>query len=261
MKYVPPSVQETAFNCPHCNALAMQSWYLMGVRGVPGGKRPPVTTCLDRSQADSKGDKHSEWANLMATGNPFIRPSDASGFFNSDLWNVWLSKCFNCKKLSVWVYNELVHPRRTGSAPPANPDLSEDIRRDYDEASSILDRSPRGAAALIRFAIQKLCKELGQPGESLYENIKALVKAGLDPSTQKALDAVRVIGNNAVHPGQMDLRDDHATAESLFRLLNVIAEKMVSVPKHIDEIYEKLPEGARKEIEKRDVRVKKDQDR
>lgn len=63
---------------------------------------------------------------------------------------------------------------------------------------------------------------------------------------------MRVIGNNAVHPGSMDLRDDRATAESLFRLLNLIAEKMISDPKHVDEVYAMLPSGARAAIEARD---------
>jgi hypothetical protein len=137
-------------------------------------------------------------------------------------------------------------------ASPANPDLPEDVRRDYDEASTILDLSPRGAAALIRLGIQKLCKELGQPGKNINADIKALVAGGLDPRVQRALDAVRVIGNNAVHPGQIDLRDDRATAESLFRLMNLIAEKMISEPKHVDEVYAALPEDARAAIEKRD---------
>ena len=52
--------------------------------------------------------------------------------------------------------------------------------------------------------LQKLCKVLGQSGNNINEDIKALVESGLDPRVQKALDAVRVVGNNAVHPGQMD---------------------------------------------------------
>ncbi len=165
--------------------------------------------------------------------------------------NIWFGKCFNCERVSVWIHDRLVYPV-TGSAPQPNPDLSSDIRRDYDEASAILDRSPRGAAALIRLAIQKLCKELGQPGKNINQDIGALVKDGLDPRVQKALDAVRVIGNEAVHPGQIDLRDDRATAETLFRLLNLVAEKMISEPKHIDEIYNSLPENKRAAIQKRD---------
>jgi hypothetical protein len=116
----------------------------------------------------------------------------------------------------------------------------------------ILDLSPRGAAALLRLGIQKLCKHLGETGENLNADIAALVKKGLDVRVQRALDVVRVIGNNAVHPGHIDLRDDRATAEKLFGLVNLIAELMISQPKHVQELYESLPEDARKAIERRD---------
>ncbi len=189
----------------------------------------------------------------MDEGTPFLWRSPAAlpSYF-PELHNAFLSKCTHCEQVSVWIYDRLVHPR-AGGAPLANSDLPDDIRRDYDEASSILGESPRGAAALMRLAIQKLCKELGQTGENLNKDIAELVKAGLDSTVQKALDAVRVIGNNAVHPGQLNLRDDHATAESLFKLLNVIVERMISAPKHIDEVYEALPEQAHKAIKKRDA--------
>ena len=62
-----------------------------------------------------------------------------------------------------------------------------------------------------------------------------------------------MIGNNAVHPGQMDLRDDRPTAESLFHFLNLIAAKMISGPKHVKEVFATLPESARKAIEERDA--------
>ncbi|WP_322891383.1 MULTISPECIES: DUF4145 domain-containing protein [unclassified Yoonia] len=130
--------------------------------------------------------------------------------------------------------------------------MPEEIQRDYEEASSILDKSPRGAAALLRLCIDKLCGQLGDPKASINENIKKLVADGLDERTQKALDAVRVIGNNALHPGQIDITDDRAMAASLFRLLNLIVEKLISEPKVIDEIYSGLPQGALEAIEKRD---------
>jgi hypothetical protein len=41
-------------------------------------------------------------------------------------------------------------------------------------------------------------------------------------------------------------------AESLFRLINLIVENMISQPKHVDEVYASLPEAARKAIENRD---------
>lgn len=36
---------------------------------------------------------------------------------------------------------------------------------------------------------------------------------------------MRVIGNESVHPGEMDIRDDHDTVFQLFDLVNLIAEQ------------------------------------
>lgn len=77
---------------------------------------------------------------------------------------------------------------------------------------------------------------------------------GLPPKIQQSLDIVRVIGNNQVHPGQMDVRDDEPTASRLFELVNVIVENQIASPKHIAALYDKLPEGARKAIEERDAK-------
>ncbi|MEJ2122307.1 MAG: DUF4145 domain-containing protein [Alphaproteobacteria bacterium] len=149
------------------------------------------------------------------------------------------------------MHDRLVWPRQ-GTAPIPNPDTPDDVRDDYDEASAILDASPRGAAALLRLGIQKLCKHLGEPGKNINDDIASLVKKGLDPRIQKALDVVRVVGNNAVHPGQIDLKDDRATAEKLFGFVNIIVEAMISQPKHVEAAYNKIPESVRKAIEERD---------
>jgi hypothetical protein len=84
------------------------------------------------------------------------------------------------------------------------------------------------------------------------DDIGSLVKKGLSPLVQRSLDAVRVIGNEAVHPGTLDLKDDTDTAFQLFDLVNIIAEQMISNPKHVDEIDAKIPEAKRKAIENRD---------
>jgi hypothetical protein len=136
-------------------------------------------------------------------------------------------------------------------APPPNPDLPEPLLNDFEEARAILAASPRGAAALVRLLIQKLCVALDQPGENINADIAALVRAGLPVRVQQALDVVRVIGNNAVHPGQIDV-DDVNTATQLFHLVNIIVDYTISQPKHIEELYASLPESQRKAIEKRD---------
>jgi len=161
--------------------------------------------------------------------------------------------CQRCEKYSCWQDGKMIYPV-VGAAPIPNPDLPGDVKADYEEARSIASLSPRGAAALLRLAIQKLCRALGEKGEDLNNDIASLVKKGLNGRVQKALDSVRVIGNEAVHPGQMDLRDDADTAGKLFGLVNVVADAMISQPKHVDEIYEGLPESKRKAIEGRDAK-------
>jgi len=204
----------------------------------------------DYPDADEKQNLISG-SKLLASGIPVLESLVDPRYVKKSLENLNISECYNCRRVSVWIYQSLLYPT-IGDVDQPNPDMSDDIRRDYLEASVILNNSPRGAAALLRLAIQKLCKELGQPGENINDDIGALVKGGLDARVQKALDVVRVIGNYAVHPGQIDLRDDRSTAETLFKLLNLIIDKTISEPRHLDEVYASLPADKIKGIENRD---------
>lgn len=58
-----------------------------------------------------------------------------------------------------------------------------------------------------------------------------------------------MVGNEAVHPGTMDLNDDPETAIALFNLVNIITEAMITQPKMIESLYEKLPTEKREQIE------------
>lgn len=256
-KYVPPSTSLTAFNCPHCGALAKQFWFRVHAHpldkdGTPiriDPERLPEIS-LDHIEDAEERERLMEWAKKVALGAPFIKAQFRNCQYESE--NLSISRCFNCDQIGVWIHQRLAWPI-VSSAPAANVDLPSDVRFDYEEAGTLLQLSPRGAAALLRLAIQKLCKELGGKGKNIDEDIAALVKKGLDVRVQQALDVVRVIGNNAVHPGQIDLRDDTATAEKLFGLVNLIAEIMITQPKHIASMFDSLPESARKAIERRDA--------
>jgi hypothetical protein len=63
---------------------------------------------------------------------------------------------------------------------------------------------------------------------------------------------VRVIRNDAVHPGTIDLRDDLETVNKLFRLVNFIAYKTITEPAEVDAIYNGLPADKLAGIARRD---------
>lgn len=161
------------------------------------------------------------------------------------------SICERCGQYTVWFGNGMIYPSAS-TAPLPSEDMPGAVKEDFLEARNIVNSSARAAVALLRLALQKLMIELGEKGKKLDDDIGNLVKKGLPEKIQKALDVVRVIGNNAVHPGQIDLTDDAKTAIVLFELLNMIVESQIAQPKRVDEIFGSLPEGAKKHIKKRD---------
>lgn len=166
--------------------------------------------------------------------------------------------CFHCSKNTLWNLQGrpaswvLVFPDKS-PAPAPNQDLPDDVTADYLEAADILNRSPKGAAALLRLAVQRLCVHLGQSGRNINDDIAALVKLGLSPLIQQAMDTVRIAGNEAVHPGEINLDDDRELALALFDFVNLIAEDRITMPKRVREMYERLPQAKRDAVEKRDV--------
>lgn len=136
--------------------------------------------------------------------------------------------------------------------PPVHLDMPTECIEEYNEAREIVARSPRAASALLRLAVQKLMVVLGESGKNINNDIGDLVSKGLPVQVQQALDYCRVVGNHAVHPGEIDLNDTPEIAHNLFEMINFIVEDRVSRPKHIQSLYEKLPSGARGAIEKRD---------
>jgi len=221
MKYIPATLNEASFHCPHCGVLAEQAWSDSGVFA-----------------------KYT-----------YDKPNGGEVYEAYSLTNINSAKCSHCSEISIWYKKKMVFPN-SGNVEIANPDLPKDIKNDYNEARDIVNQSPRGAAALLRLAIQKLCIHLGEKGKNINQDIASLVKKGLPKTMQQALDSVRVIGNNAVHPGTIDLNDKAEIANSLFGFVNIICEVLISQPKKIEEFYNSnVPEGAKEGIKKRDKKI------
>jgi len=165
--------------------------------------------------------------------------------------NMNVGKCDHCSKITIWLEDRMIYPNKP-NVPTPNEDLEEDIKKDYNEAAEIIEKSPKSAVALLRLAIQKLCKQLGEKGENINNDIGELVKKGLPAKIQKSLDIVRVVGNESVHPGQINLDDNKETAYKLFDLINIIANTMITQPREIDNLYNNLPTEKLKGITERD---------
>jgi hypothetical protein len=184
-----------------------------------------------------------QWSVRLANGT--------NGHTSYNLPNTMAAKCGHCEQISFWVNQKMVFPL-TGNVEMANPDLPADVLQDYNEAKDIVNISPRGAAALLRLSLQKLCGQLGEKGKNINDDIASLVKRGLPVQLQQALDIVRVIGNHAVHPGQIDLKDNPETAFALFSFVNIICDYFITQPKKIAEVFGNLPDKDKENIAKRD---------
>jgi hypothetical protein len=261
MKFIPPSVDLTAFNCPHCGVLTTQYWHSLRANRLNDTDTPTVVTPASEASFDYSVIPENVQEGLRryraraASGVPWLGTPDWEQS-KHDVGNIHLSRCYECSALTIWLHDRILWPS-SGEAPPINVDTPKDIRREYLEAATIVHQSPRGAAALLRLGIQKLCAELGGTGNNINSDIAALGALGIGKQVQQAMDVLRVIGNNAVHPGQIDMKDDQKTALSLFRVFNLIVEKTISDQKHVDELFESLPPEAKAQIDKRDEKARK----
>ena len=232
MKTITPQLGLESFSCPHCGAIAHQTWFRTALVSYTHDKTKPNIR---------SANKHVLFTENLHCGMQS----------HPNLVNASASRCYSCGAFALWIQEQVIHPENSIGITP-HDDIPDVIRDDFIEAASIVDKSPRSAAALLRLCIQKMMPLLDVQDSNLNDAIGKLVKKGLDKKIQQALDVVRVVGNNAVHPGEIDLKDDKATALQLFSLINLIVATMISAKKQLDEMYASLPSGALAAIKKRD---------
>ena len=133
-KYITPEFELTSFHCPLCSVFAEQKWskHAYGKYTIPTS---PVS-----------------WSEYL-------------------LPRITTAKCSHCADVSIWKNSRMIFPM-TGNVEQANADLPKDVLKDYNEAKDIVNISPRGAAALLRLAVQKLCVHFGEKGKVINDDIK-----------------------------------------------------------------------------------------
>jgi hypothetical protein len=215
-KHIAPALRKQSYHCPNCGVFSEQTW---------------------------SENIQCNYAGRLANGT--------TGHTSFGLQNFLIAKCRHCELPSIWLNGKMVFPL-TGNVESANVDLPQDALLDYNEARDIVNISPRGSAALLRLSLQKLCVHIGEKGKNINDDIASLVKRGLPVQLQQALDSVRVIGNHAVHPGQIDLNDKPETAFALFSFVNIICDYFITQPKKIADVFDSLPDKDKENIAKRD---------
>jgi hypothetical protein len=74
--------------------------------------------------------------------------------------------CHSCDAFAFWVKDRLIWPAHSVKVEP-HPDIPADIKDDFIEAADIVEKSPRGSAALSRLIVQKLMSHLGGEGKDI----------------------------------------------------------------------------------------------
>ena len=179
--YYQPSYKELAFNCPFCNAYSSQTWYDdLYIKNLFG------------------------FESLKKLGR-----------------KIELCRCDYCEGISIWYNSEMIYPDFSGIEPPDNEPndyLSLNIQDDYLEAASILNKSPRGAAAVLQSALRKLIRQLNEKENGLKND-----------KVKKALDAIKSISDDVINSDELhksDVYNNKEKVKDLFKLFNYIAERI-----------------------------------
>lgn len=172
------------------------------------------------------------------------RDISVQGYFYDSIvsdfnFRISISTCNCCKQKIIWKDENIIYPKST-TAPPAIEGMPDNIKTIYEEAARVVSDSPKSTCALLRLAIETLCNDIIPTG-NLNNKIRKMVEMGLDIRVQKALDIVRITGNEKIHPGQIDDNDTIEIAKIMFDLVNFIVDRLIIQPKTIDDMFNNLP--------------------
>ena len=220
-RFIRPEPLLKVFTCPHCDVTATQSWSGNRIASPLGSK-------------------------LKEDGNYDVLAGTYTSCHSTQLSEWAFSECSNCNNLSVWHGPKMVHPETCPVEDP-NEDMPEDVLDTYKEAAKIVGDSPKAAAALLRLGLQVLLEHILDTDSTgkIYDDIVLLHKRNISEHLVKALDIVRINGNESVHPGTVNLNDSPEDAYYLFEILNMVCDHLITQPRRMEEAYSKLPKGKR----------------
>lgn len=119
--------------------------------------------------------------------------------------------------------------------------MPDNIKSIYEEAASIVDKSPRAAATLLRLALQSLLEKIIH--DKKLKSIYDAINNQLDPNTpdfiKDIMNIVRKEGNNSAHKadykelGYINIKDNNSKAMKdanlLFHYINIICKYVIGL--------------------------------
>jgi hypothetical protein len=103
--------------------------------------------------------------------------------------------------------------------------MPELVEEDLEEAAAILNKSPRGATALMRLCIHKLMPLLRQDGDGLNDYMSSLVRKGAEVEIQQAMEVLRVLRDEPEQPTSLETQEDKEMALRFVDSLKAILER------------------------------------
>ena len=190
-----------------------------------------VCPFCQRTQALNKSSLVKQQIGFCAASG-FV-PQDAEDRLTS--LNICSIKCSNpkCQKITVLAMNYGMTGRVCDIIPKKVirqfPDyIPQQLRNDYEEATCILNDSPKAAATLYRRCLQGMIRDFwGITKNKLADAIKEL-NGKVSAAQWKAIDGLRQIGNIGAHMENdvnMIIDIDEGEAEKLGKLIELLMEK------------------------------------
>lgn len=223
-KTVPPTAHAASFSCPHCGALAQQGWWASG------------------------WNVESSFQSVMPES---VLASVCSACNNTVFWRM---EAFGGQGYTFEAWGQM-WPLRLQETEPLPIEAPAAVRVLWDEARAVAPHSSRSAAALLRLALQTLLVELEPDESNLNAAIGKALRGGVPETVQQSMDILRIGGNGALHPGELRLDDDPATLDVLFGLLSYVVQETVVRRAAIAELYNRIPEEKRAQIDARNARA------
>lgn len=235
---------EEYFTCLHrdCKTKCEHAWFKYEKHDYEFGYPNAFTQYLQRVPGMNFFDK--ETIVDIATGVEKL--NSLNGYYCNDVYAV--SICKSCEKPTFWFDGKVIYPVTEADIPDPNMYMPVSVQELYLEARSVYHLSYKSAAALLRLALEHLLNDLGGVGKSNYKKIENLINQGtLSARVQKLLDTIRVLGNDGVHEGVINLADDKKSENiyQLFKALNYIVRETYETEAFVDDLYDNVPESKR----------------